>query len=512
MNTKQRVIFGGVAASMCFLTVTLLQGQSAPVNSVLDPGVITTRQAITPAGVQMVFRGRAYGVAFGESGDTVWALVGSSKAGLLYKLDWRANRMVEVVRAPVAPGMQGIAFDAAAGAPVITGTNGTKAVQLVGIRGGAARVESADVGRFAVGGVALLQDPPRALAALTFNDELAIIDRATGSAKKVRTGIAPFGVIANAAQTIAYVSNWGGRFPKKGDLTSPTGNEKNADHVVVDARGIAASGTIARVDLAKNEVTHTIEVGLHPTAMALDEARQRLYVANSNSDTVTVIDTQRYVVVQTISIQPFERKVAGVAPEALALSKDGKRLYVACAGLNAVAVVVLRPVARVEGLIPTGWYPNHIALSADGTHLAVSTMLGVGSGPRDPEELRKRAVHSNRGTVHVIALPDAAQLAGFTTAVAENNRLRLPRDAAAPSRTPPATVAVPVPRRAGEPSLIKHVVYVVKENRSYDQYFGDIAKGNGDASLLLVGDDVVPNQRKLAQEFVLLDNFYANGG
>jgi len=522
---------------MCVLGAALVQAQSAPgrpgaadlpkpVDTVLDPGVISSRQAITPAGIQMVFQGRVNGLAFGSSSDVVYALVVASRGGLVYKLDWRANRTVEVVRSTLTPGMQSIAFDQTTGAPVIAGLIASKAgsetrqiVRLVGIEAGAARVEADDFGRNLVGGVTLISGPSRALVALTFNDELAIVDRATGTAAKIKTGIAPFGVVVNAARTVAYVSNWGGRFPRQGDRTATTGNERNADHVVVDARGIVASGTVARVDLKTNELTHVIEVGLHPTGMALDEARQRLYVANSNSDSVSVIDTRSNTVHGNIPIQPFERKAAGAAPEALVLGKDGQHLYVACAGLNAIAVIALRPSPRLEGLIPTAWYPNHIALSPDGNDLAVSTMLGVGSGWREGQDERKRYVHANRGTIHVIPIPDAAQLAGYTTAVAENNRLRLHQDvpaqsaAGAPATKPSTTaVAIPVPLRSGDPSPIHHVVYVVKENRSYDQFFGDLGKGNGDPSLQLVGDDIIPNQRKLARDFVLLDNFYANGG
>lgn len=537
MKIGNRLILRGIAVSVC-LGLVPVWAQSAtsrpasaesssPVRTVLDPGVISTRQAITPAGIQMVFRYRVYGVAFGPSSNVVYALAGDSGAAMIHKLDWRANRPVEVVRSAVTPGMQSIVFDSVAGAPVIAGvgqlTVGSEtqqAIRLIRVADGEARVEGDGLGRNAVGGVALMTGPSRALVALTFNDELAIVDRTSGATKKIKTGIAPFGVAVNSAQTVAYVSNWGGRFPKEGDRTATTGNDLNADHVVVDARGIAASGTIARVDLTTNEVTHVIEVGLHPTSIALDEARQVLYVANSNSDSVSVIDTRSNRVVEIIPIQPFERKVAGAAPEALALSKDGRHLYVVCAGLNAVAVVVLRPAARVEGLIPTAWYPNHIAVSPDGDYLAVSTMLGVGSGSREGQDQRKRYVHANRGTLHVISIPDAAQLAGYTTAVAENNRLRLrlatPAQSAAavPARTAPgpAGTSWPVPLREGDHSPINHIVYIVKENRSYDQYFGDLGKGNGDPSLQLVGDDVIPNQRKLAREFVLFDNFYANGG
>jgi len=537
MIPRDRVCCGGVAIVCCALAVASLGAQESPkraavpeipraVNTVIDPGVITTRQAITPAGIQTVFERRVYGIAFGESSDLVYVLAGASKAGLVYKLNWSANRTLGAARVDVTPGMQGIAFDRVAKAPVIAGvaqakvgTETRQIVQLLDVSAGTPRVQASDFGRNQVGGVALINNGADVLVALTFDDALAIVDRATGTARKIRTGIAPFGVTANRANSVAYVSNWGGRFPRRGDRTATTGNELNADHVVVDARGIAASGTVARVDLKTNEVTHVIEVGLHPTALALDEERQRLYVANSNSDSVTVVDARTNAVVETIAIQPFDRKVAGAAPEGLVLSKDGQYLYVACAGLNAVAVISVRPSGRVEGLIPTGWYPNHVALSPDGKSLAVSTMLGVGSGWREGQEQRKRYAHANRGTVHVIPIPDRPQLAGYTTAVAENNRLRLRTEAAvraanADSGTRGASpvAASPVPLRAGDPSHIRHIVYVVKENRSYDQYFGDLGKGNGDPSLQLVGDDVIPNQRKLAREFVLLDNFYANGG
>ncbi len=522
----------GIAAAICVLSVAPVWAQNTsakagtaetpkPVSTVLDPGVITTRQAITPAGIQMVFGHRVQGVAFGPSSDVVYALAAASKGAVIYKFDWRTNRALQIVRSTASPGIQSLAFDPVAKSPVMAGLNASKVgsetrqiIQLIGIASGATRVEASDFGRNVVGGLVLTRDAAHALVALTFNDELAIIDRDTGTAAKIRTGIAPFGVAVNEAGTVAYVSNWGGRFPKPGDRTATTGNERNADRVVVDARGIAASGTVARVDLKTREVTNLIEVGLHPTGMALDERRQRLYVANSNSDSVTVVDTRANTVIESIPIRPFERKAAGAAPESIVLSEDGLRLYVACAGINAVAVIGLRP-SRLEGLIPTGWYPNHIALSPDGEYLAVSTMLGVGSGSREGQDQRRRYVHANRGTLHVIPVPDVSQLAGYTTAVAENNRLRLAapqgrRAAASPARA--ASMPLPVPQRSGEPSLIDHVVYIVKENRSYDQYFGDLGKGNGDPSLQLVGDDVIPNQRKLARDFVLLDNFYANGG
>ncbi|MFN7922322.1 MAG: alkaline phosphatase family protein [Bryobacteraceae bacterium] len=253
----------------------------------------------------------------------------------------------------------------------------------------------------------------------------------------------------------------------------------------------------------------SVPVGLHPTALSWDEPHDRLYVANSNSDSISVVDTAARRVVRTIEIQPFELKVAGIAPTALALEPGGAVLWVACGGINAIAKVRVSTGA-IEGMVPTAWYPNSLAISGDGKFLAVTTLLGPGSAWR--EEPRKRFVHSYRGSVNVIELPDAAQLASYTTAVGENNRLRVGRSSAAPAMAARAVRPVPIPERVGEPSLIEHVVYVIKENRTYDQVFGDMAKGNGDASLVMFGNDVTPNQHRLADRYVLLDNFYASGG
>jgi YVTN family beta-propeller protein len=468
-----------------------------PVRAVTDPGVIATRQSLTPAGVQAVFQGRVYGVAFGRSSEEVWALTN----GAVFRMDWRSNRLLARIRYEGSAGLAGIRYDASSGRALVSGSSK-----------GAVRLYSIGVAAEQIGG-----DLPGALAgSLAFRGKLAlvpvvshnrvgVIDVAARTMSTIDTGKAPFAAAINAAGTIAYVSNWGGRVPAAQDLTAATGNLPGSDRVVVDARGIASTGTLTRIDLAQGRVTHTIAVGLHPTALAWDESRGRLYVANGNDDSLSVIDTEQQRVASVVPLQPFERKLAGVAPTALALSQDGTRLYVACGGLNAVAVVHV-PDGKMLGLIPTAWYPNGVALSADGRYLAVSTLLGVGSGWRgDPA---RRYVHANRGTVHVLPVPDEGDLASYTASVAENNHLNLgSAPAPAANRRP-----VAIPQRSGEPSLIQHVVFIIEENRTYDQVFGDIPKGNGDPSLVMYGAAVTPNQHRLADRFVLLDNFYAAGG
>ncbi|MSU48497.1 MAG: hypothetical protein EXS37_05285 [Opitutus sp.] len=509
MNIR-RASIGCVALALITLAALAASRDPKPVRNVTDPGVIVTRQNTTPAGVQSVFEGRVYGVAFGAKADEIWALTAKEVVGI----NWRENRVVASVALEGKPGLQGLTPDASG--RVLVSSGSSKEVRLHSVENGKARLVAGGLGGYTPGTVALARQKNGAgqrLAVIPIiaQNKAAIVDvdssRALGS---VPTGVAPVGAAINANGTVAYVSNWAGRQPQPGDMTAPAGQTSKADPVVIDARGIAATGTLTKIDLSTLQAVAQIAVELQPVALVWDEPRHRLYVANGNSDSVSVVDTRTDKVTQTFVLRPFGAMARGVAPTALALSADGATLFVACGGINAVAVV--RAVDGVtQGLIPTAWYPNGLALNADNTLLAVSTLLGVGSGWRD--DFFKRFVHSYRGSVNVLPLPDAAQLASYTTAVAENNRLPLtPTSATVTAAAAANTKPAAIPRRAGEPSLIDHVVYVIKENRTYDQVLGDMKKGNGDPSLVMFGEDVTPNQHRLAEQFVLLDNFYASGG
>ncbi|MFN0102786.1 MAG: bifunctional YncE family protein/alkaline phosphatase family protein [Bryobacteraceae bacterium] len=473
-----------------FLIPGLLTAQTIdrPARAVTDPGVVTTRQSITPAGVPSVFNGRVYGVQF-RSATEIQVLTGVG----VYRMDWQQNKVLQHTEVRGRGGIQAID-----GADPVWLFQRDRKVWLH--RGTDKR--GVELGRNQAG--AVRERGGRVFAALAFENKLAVVDANGTVAARIDTGIAPVGLAVDAKGSVAYVGNWGGRVPKDGEVSAPTGLAPTADKVLVDARGVASSGTVSRVDVTAGQVTHTIAVGLHPTALAWDEARFRLYVANTNSDSVSVIDTRTQRVTATWTLQPFARKAFGVAPTALAVSVDGARLFVACGGINAV-MVLKTATGALEGSIPTFWYPSSISLSPDGKRLAVGALLGVGSGWSDKPE--RRFVHANRGAVQVIDLPGAPQLASWTTAVAENNHMA---GVAAP--VAPSSIPVPLPARSGDPSKIEHVVYVIKENRTYDQVFGDIGKGNSELSLVMFGRDVTPNQHKLAEQFVLLDNFYATGG
>ena len=224
---------------------------------------------------------------------------------------------------------------------------------------------------------------------------------------------------------------------------------------------------------------------------------------------------------ETIPCRPSGRLPFGSGSNALAISPDGGTLYVANGTNNCLAVVRLqardrtgepertREPSKLLGLIPTAWYPGAVLVSADGKKLFVANVKGLGSLQERRPAAKGRNSHDHLGSVSIIDVPDAAQLATYSAEVNRNNRLAYslaglekPRAEAKP---------VVVPERHGEPSLFKHVIYIIKENRTYDQVFGDMKEGNGDPNLVLFGEEATPNHHALAHEFTLFDNFYCSG-
>jgi hypothetical protein len=232
------------------------------------------------------------------------------------------------------------------------------------------------------------------------------------------------------------------------------------------------------------------------------------------------------------AIEPEARLPFGTGSNAVALSPDGATLYVANGTGNCIAVVTLStlaggqaPKSSITGMIPTGWYPGAIKTSPDGKTLFVANVKGHGSlrprkadvpggskaGGDEPAvpQVVGRNSHDHLGSVSIIDRPDAATLKKHTETVNANNRLGY--SLAGLEKPRPDMRPVPVPERHGEPSLFEHVIYVIKENRTYDQVFGDLKEGNGEPSLCIFGEEITPNHHKLAREFVLLDNFYCSG-
>jgi DNA-binding beta-propeller fold protein YncE len=276
---------------------------------------------------------------------------------------------------------------------------------------------------------------------------------------------------------------------------------------------------VAELDLEGRRVARWISLrepdsatapGSHPTALLLSPDEKLLYVALANADAVAGVSTETGKVERWFSTQLREQKYGGTAPIALAQSADGSRLFAANANLNAVAVFDTSTKTESEepqsalGFIPTEWYPS--ALAIRGEELLVATAKGLGSGPNAGSNTIPSGRHHREhpyiptliyGSLVKINSREAEnKLAELTRQVEESNRLKAEAD----------SIRF---HAAGNP--IKHVIYIIKENRTYDQVFGDLKVGNGDPSLTLYGEDITPNEHKLALQFGVLDNFYDSG-
>ena len=258
-----------------------------------------------------------------------------------------------------------------------------------------------------------------------------------------------------------------------------------------------------------------IVVGEHPNAMAFSKDQKRLFVACANTNAVWVVDLATRKAVERIGVALSPKAPPGSTPNALALSSDGATLLVANADNNTVAVVdVTRPgESRFRGFIPTGWYPTGVAFDPSGKNILVLSGKGLSAAanPRGPTPVSPIADAQYiggllNGALSVVPVPDAKALAEMTArvfAISAYNDGRLLEPPGRPEGSP-------IPARVGQPSPIKHVFYVIRENRTYDQVLGDHPKGNGDPNLTLFGEDVTPNAHAIASEFVLFDNFYVD--
>ena len=318
--------------------------------------------------------------------------------------------------------------------------------------------------------------------------------------KPAAAGKRPYDAILSRNGTLLYVSDWAGRM-------------------------------VLALDPKELRVVAKIPVGEHPNQIVLHPKDDRLFVACASSNCVSVIDTKRGIVTETIYTPLFPKSPEGSTPDALVVSPDGKTLFVANADNNCVAVIDIEEPNKsaVKGFIPTGWYPTSVAITPDGKNL----LIGVGKGlattgnpiPADPSKIKRTRgeTESRRiinwpfigqtleGAVSVVPVPDEQKLKEYTAQVYRNCPYSDAQLTAAPH-----PVKTAIPTKVGDPSPIKYVIYIIKENRTYDQVFGDFAagpnpKGKGDPKLCMFPRKVTPNHHKLAEEFVLLDNLYCNG-
>jgi YVTN family beta-propeller protein len=333
-------------------------------------------------------------------------------------------------------------------------------------------------------GLAVTPDGKRLYVAENLTHKVAVVDLSNNQViTKISVGDYPYDCTVSNDGRRVYVSNWGAR-------------------------------SVAVIDPATNQVIGNIQTGDHPNDLELTRNGRTLYVANANSNTVSVIDTAQMKEVEAISTALHPKSPIGSTPNAVALSPDEKTLYVANADNNNVAIVDVsrRSASKIRGFIPTGWYPTSVRAGRDGRRIFVANGKGVASAanPQGPTPLKGRTDQYIgsllKGTVSLIDLPNNSRLTQLTRRVYANSPYT--DELLKAARAPREKTAIPA--RIGDQSPIKHVIYVIKENRTYDQILGDMKEGNGDPNLCLFGEEITPNQHAIAREFVLLDNFYVD--
>jgi DNA-binding beta-propeller fold protein YncE len=424
------------------------------------------------------------GLAFSASGEYLYASMSSvSKSGIaVYKFangQVSRERFITIPPQPLAPGKQ-VTYDASA-LPA-----GTAAAYPAGLA------------------VLPAAEGDKLLIANNLADNVVLLDVWSGrieksfdlSDSKYVPAAYPYTVIANRAGTRAWVSLW---------------NES-----AVAELDINTGKVIRRIALWRSPGPTT--AGVHPTSLLLNHSENNFYVALSNAgdvhyDGVAAVDVNSGEVSCTYRLALRNERSAGTVPVGISLSEDEKQLYAASASLNAVAVfdVIIPPKASKSndpqspaGFIPTEWYPS--ALAVDGENLLIASAKGQGSGPNSVQAAVQSGLHPNPHPYIATLIGGAIQrlniarinrdLPGYTQKVEEDNLLN----------TDPGKIEF----TAGK-NPIRHVIYILKENRTYDQLFGDLEAGNGDPSLVMYGADVTPNEHKLALQFGVLDNFYDSG-
>jgi acid phosphatase len=472
---------------------------------------------VSPAGKQTVLGDRPFGIAVSPNGKYLAVTNGGASTQSVMVVDRAKSTVVSEVDYSAPQGVfVGIAYSpdgsklyASAGGTVFTvggvNYNGVRVYNVVSSTGKLTETDpilipmpvgtNGKAVNLFTAGLALSADGNTLYAADNLAGSLSVVDLTSdsaatgGAATTIPVGAFPYTVVLSHDGKTAYVSNQGGHTVSLVDLTRPV--------------------------LAESD---RVPVGTHPGAMALNPVNSELYVANADSDTISVIDTRNNVVVRTIDLSPYPGSRQGSSPDALAVSPDGSTLYVANAANNDVAVVALGGgdhKDNIRGLIPTAWYPAALAVSNHGKELDVLNAKGLGAGPNpggpnpytNPYGPETQYVGTMiKGTLSQIAVPDDNQLKTYTKAVVANNGFN-EGDKVRVSGTPQSHV---IPLHPGDPTPIQHVIYVIKENRTFDQVFGSLGKGNGDPSLNLFGDESAPNARALAKQFVTLDNFYSD--
>ena len=335
------------------------------------------------------------------------------------------------------------------------------------------------------------------------------------------TGVAPYGlcIIKNKA----YVTNWAG--PLVTDTSLENAGTPWGSAYTNPVTGATREGSLSIIDITNGKQENELQLGLHPTSLIKSNDDKFLYITNGNSDMVSIVDVNAERVIDSIPTGLFSNQYHyyGSSPDALLLDSSTNTLFVANGMDNAIAVIKLNDRSSgshdsdvIQGYIPTEAYPSGIALlnhtlyvtnlEAKGSRI-LNNVLQSNTTPAVPSQAY--TIHRELASLSIIPVPKQRKLDSYTESVKTMNLFN--RTVASLGSPRPNVTPKPLPDRIGEPSVFKHVIYIIKENKTYDQVYGDIAQGNGDKNLCIYGDSVTPNQHKLSKDFLLMDNYYASG-
>jgi DNA-binding beta-propeller fold protein YncE len=533
-NRSKGILAFAACLGLCALAVplhsaTLQGGKAAAGNGSKKPILLHNGWKITPAGNRHLEMGDLLlGGAVSPNGKWLAFVNGGAAAHQVHLADAATGAVLASLPVERAQSSGGIAFSPTGDTLYVSGgnagqiycftvsTTGTlsaaPALTIAGLK--SVLPQKADPGKDAgrdparqdapaqnayLGGLALSPDGKTIYIANLAGNSVFALDAATGAIKAQRAlpeRSRPGAMAVSPDGKTVYAALWGG-------------------------------GAVLALNPTTLEPTATLPAGSHPNTLLLTKDGTRLFVSCGNDDSVYAFDTATRVMWEKMNMRLTPRAPAGATPSALALSPDEKTLYVANSDNNDVAVVDVSVPgrSRIEGFIPTTFYPTMIAASGDGKNLFIGCGKGYDTGPNGSPPGGKIHPVAPRGYPYIMSLmksvlstvpvPNALELAAYTKQVYANSPYSdslLDKPARAPK-----SGSSPIPSARGDKSPIKHVLYIIKENRTYDQVMGDMkdAKGkpigNGDPALCLFNEEVTPNQHALAREFVLLDNLYANG-